>query len=185
VDKSRFDTLARTLAGGASRRGVLAGLFGLGAGLVGLRATEAACPPGQISRPRVSCVCRLTGRPPVGRVCPCPRGQTDTGDGQGCLACRADEDCPPTGDSELIAICAASACATCVPVTPAFSSFIGQCAADAECCAGASCCVTSEGSSCRDLATDRSFCGTSCATAVNCGNFSEFRVCVDGQCVVP
>jgi hypothetical protein len=101
MDGRRFDRLARSLVTGTSRRGVLGGLLGIGAGLAGIGTTGAVtCPPGRVFRRGVGCVCRLTGRPPVGGVCPCSRGQTDTGDGRGCLACRAAADCANGGFCE-------------------------------------------------------------------------------------
>jgi hypothetical protein len=41
----------------------------------------------------------------VSSVCPCPTELTDFGDGQGCLACRSDLDCP------VSKVCVAYACA--------------------------------------------------------------------------
>jgi hypothetical protein len=79
MDGSQFDRIARSLAGGASRRGVIGGLAALAAGVVGVRATEAqTCPPDQVRRARFGCVCRQTGRPPVGGRC-CPVGTTACG----------------------------------------------------------------------------------------------------------
>jgi hypothetical protein len=84
MDGSRFDSLARSLAG-TSRRGLIGGLATLAAGLAGVGLAEAqACPSGRVAR-RGQCVCEQTGRPPVGGVCPCPRRQVDRGDGQGCV----------------------------------------------------------------------------------------------------
>jgi len=92
MDGRRFDRVARAFAELRSRRGVFGGMAGLAAGF-SVDGALAACPPGRVARPRLGCVCRRTGRPPVGGICPCPRSQTDTGDGQGCLECRAPEDC--------------------------------------------------------------------------------------------
>ena len=44
MDGGRFDNHVRSLGDARSRRGVLAGLAGLAAGLIGTR-TVAACPP--------------------------------------------------------------------------------------------------------------------------------------------
>jgi hypothetical protein len=132
MDGASFDRLARTLVTPRSRRGLVASLLGFGAGVLGVRATDAACPPGRVSR-RGQCVCRQTGRPPVGGVCPCPRGQTDTGDGQGCLACRADSDCPGFGDPCLTVACAAGAC------TSAPANEGGVCPGGV--CTGGACCL--------------------------------------------
>ena len=110
-DGHRFDELAKALAGTASRRGVVGGLAALAAGLVGARAAGAqTCPPGRVSRRGVGCVCKATGRPPIGGVCPCPAGQSDAGDGRGCLACRDDDECPAS-DACTSYACVAGACA--------------------------------------------------------------------------
>jgi hypothetical protein len=111
MDGPRFDRLTKRLASGMSRRGVVGGAAaGLAAGLAGKGVGEAqACPPGRVYRRGVGCVCRQTGRPPVGGTCPCPRGQTDTGDGRGCLACRADGDCP-AGDECVSWACGGGTC---------------------------------------------------------------------------
>jgi hypothetical protein len=122
MDDARFDSFARSLADElapraerASRRGFVAGLFGFGVGLAGLGAADAqSCPPGRVVR-QGQCVCRLTGRPPVGGVCPCPRGQTDIGDGRGCScpperSCPANDTCCPGGE-----VCAAGGGVCCPP----------------------------------------------------------------------
>jgi hypothetical protein len=167
MDGSRFDSLARSLAGTGSRRGVLGGLVALGAGLFGVRTTEAqACLPGRVSRPRFGCVCRLTGRPPVGGVCPCPRGQTDTGDGRGCLACRTLSDCAP-GDACTIVTC--SPAGGCIQ-TPVGEGLPGACTGGEVCCSGA----------CTALGTieDCGFCGDACTgTGETCGGGGTPGVC--------
>jgi hypothetical protein len=109
MDVNHFDELARTFATVGSRRRFLLGLAGT-AGLIGGRQVAAACPPGQVDRRGIGCVCRASGRPPVDGVCPCPRGQTDTGDGQGCLACRSTDECPPS-DACVSYACVDGACA--------------------------------------------------------------------------
>jgi hypothetical protein len=96
MDGSRFDRLARSLAGTPSRRGVLAGLLGLGAGLAVSGSAGATCPPGQVQGSRGRCLCKQTGRPPAGGVCPCPAGQCDFGAGCVPSQCCVDADCPAT-----------------------------------------------------------------------------------------
>jgi uncharacterized protein YndB with AHSA1/START domain len=90
MDGARFDRLTRALAViGPSRRRLVAGALaavGLGGGM---RTVEAACPPGQVSRRGVGCICRRTGRPPVNGVCPCPDGRPPCGD----VCCAAGEVC--------------------------------------------------------------------------------------------
>ena len=94
MDGSAFDRLARSLVTERSRRGVVGGLLGLAAGLAGVGAAGAqTCPPGRVRRRGVGCVCRRTGRPPVGGTCPCPRGQCDFGAGCVAAECCADADC--------------------------------------------------------------------------------------------
>jgi hypothetical protein len=116
MDGSRFDDLARSLAGRKSRRGFLGGLLALGAGLAGIAPAGAACPPGRVSK-QGQCVCKQTGRPPTNGACPCPAGQTDTGDGLGCLACRADADCED-GNPCTTTACRAGACRKAAVVCP-------------------------------------------------------------------
>jgi hypothetical protein len=130
VDTTRFDNLTRSLAGGTSRRRLLAGLGALTAGLLGLRTTGSAatCPPGRVFRRGVGCVCRQTGRPPVKGICPCPRGQTDTGDGLGCLECRSPADCPAPANGQPF--CAAGACS--FACDQGFHRCGGVCASDAD-----------------------------------------------------
>jgi hypothetical protein len=74
MDGTRFETLARSLAGKSSRRGFL-GTVGciaaLVSGLAGVTPAGAACPPGQVLGARGRCLCRRTGRPAVGGVCGC------------------------------------------------------------------------------------------------------------------
>jgi hypothetical protein len=168
MDGSRFDDLARSLACGTSRRGVLAVLLGLGAGLAGVAAGAAACPPGQVSR-RGQCLCKLTGRPPLNGACPCPDGQTDTGDGWGCLACRSVLECPsPRPDScQGPAVCRPDG--TCGIVEVAHGQ-PGACLGGRVCCGGA----------CTPLGTDAdcAACGDAClGTGESCGGGS-----VAGQC---
>jgi hypothetical protein len=70
MDGSRFDQIARTFASQRSRRGVIGGLAGLAAGLIGAtRAGAVTCPPGQYLGSANRCLCLKTGRPPVGGSC--------------------------------------------------------------------------------------------------------------------
>src|SRR4051812_20771900 len=77
MDGSRFDLLARAVAGGRTRRGFLGGLAALAAGAVGMRGSAAACPAGQYAGSGGRCLCKTTGRAPLGSVCPCGAGQTN------------------------------------------------------------------------------------------------------------
>src|SRR5688572_3627463 len=69
MDGRRFDDLARSLASGAAtRRRLLTGAVAAVVGAVTggrLQPGEAqtACPPGQVRRAGLGCVCRTTGRP--------------------------------------------------------------------------------------------------------------------------
>jgi hypothetical protein len=104
MDGSRFDAMVRSLAGGMNRRGVLAGFLGLGAGLAGIGAAGAVCPPGQVSV-RGACRCKLTGHPPVDGQCPCKAGKVDLGDGLGCVPCIPDgQSCELNGHPEACCI---------------------------------------------------------------------------------
>lgn len=76
MERSRFDALARAVATPQTRRGIVGGITALIAGLASHRLANAACPPEQVSAPGNRCVCRTTGRPPIGGTCPCPSGQT-------------------------------------------------------------------------------------------------------------
>jgi hypothetical protein len=76
---ARLDSIVRSLGGVRSRRGVLGGALGLGAALAGRGGATAACPPDQVERRGLGCVCRTTGRPPVDGLCPCRGGLTRCG----------------------------------------------------------------------------------------------------------
>jgi hypothetical protein len=142
MDPQRFDDLTRTVAGGVSRRRLLAGAAAALGGALNRRPAAAACaaygrpcaadgsccngstcqggvcrcparaavcntasgpacvacPPGQILGAGCRCLCKTTGQPPVGGVCPCPNGQTACGgacvdtasDAAHCGGCGAD-----------------------------------------------------------------------------------------------
>lgn len=110
MDGSRFDQIARAFASERSRRGVIGGLAGLAAGLLGAtRAAAVTCPPGQYVGSANRCLCLKTGRPPVGGNCPCSGGLVSCG-GTCCL------------EGQL---CEAGACCT---------QFQGSCETSAECC---------------------------------------------------
>ena len=87
MDAERFDAIARRLAasrlsGVASRRLLLRGAAAAGAGLLAVRQPAgAACPPDQVLRRGIGCVCRTTGRPPDETgFCACANGLTRCGD---------------------------------------------------------------------------------------------------------
>jgi hypothetical protein len=86
TDGSRFDTLARSVAGATHRRGFVGSLAALAAGLAGIGTAGAACPPEQVARRGFGCVCRATGRPPGPEGCPCGRTRE---------TCTAGEVCAP------------------------------------------------------------------------------------------
>jgi hypothetical protein len=117
LDGTRFDALARHLATGKSRRSFVGGLLGLGAGLAGIASAGAACPPGQVSS-RGRCLCKATGRPPVGGACSCPAGRCGLGATcpvEGC-ACppEAAWECLHTIDGVGQRACCADRCRNCV-----------------------------------------------------------------------
>jgi hypothetical protein len=149
MDGSRFDHLARSLAG-TSRRGLIGGLLGIGAGLAGFGAAEAqSCPPGQVAR-RGQCVCRTTGRPPVGGACPgfcgpalnycAPDGDEHIG------VCGRGPDCICSQTSAGL-VCHHLDCAVCASCTSdADCAATGRpnaiCIASDDCCLGGSSCLT-------------------------------------------
>jgi hypothetical protein len=187
MDGSRFDRFARSLVTGTSRRGVLGGLLGLGAGLAGLRAAEAAtCPPGRVYRRGVGCVCRLTGRPPVGGVCPCPRGQTDTGDGLGCLECPSVKECPASDPCSSVACDPSVGCVT----TPVPDNAPDGCAAGSVCCAGRGCTplgTASDCTACGDGCADPTpLCNPTlgCVACLKSDHCGPCQTCDNGACVV-
>jgi hypothetical protein len=188
VDGTRFDRLARSLAVGHSRRHVLGGLVSLAAALAGRTAVGAACPPGQV-RKRDRCLCKKTGRPPVDGACPCPRGQIDTGDGLGCLACRWNDDCtaPQTcGGGGTVNVCGctpeaasttcqgtcgtqANNCGRSVDCGPCCIADGGDCLTDVACCS-----FVCESGVCIDCRTN----GGSCAINAQCCS----DICTAGFC---
>jgi hypothetical protein len=124
MDGRVFDELTKHFAGARSRRSLVrAAGGGIAAAVLALRAggTSAACPPDQVAR-RGQCVCRTTGRPPIGGVCPCPVGKSNC-DGL-CVNLHIDE-----------ANC--GACGTiCAELETCFS---GECTCLLECCADEDC----------------------------------------------
>jgi hypothetical protein len=120
MDGHRFDGFARSLVGGpaltkegVSRRGLLAGLGALAAGWAGLEPARAAktCPQGQVLAAGKKCVCKTTGHPPVGGICPCPSGKKACAPGGSCVpnsACCTDAECPAAKP-----FCVGGACAVC------------------------------------------------------------------------
>jgi hypothetical protein len=115
LDGERFDALTRRLAGASTRR---TALKGVGAALVGLLAggarVVAACPAEQIYR-QGRCVCKVSGRPPVNGLCPCPSGETRcpngctrlTNDSANCGACGI---ACPRGAHATQVVCRAGTC---------------------------------------------------------------------------
>jgi hypothetical protein len=113
MDGRRFDEFARTLSshidGSTSRRGLVRGFVAaIGATALGgsRGASAASCPPDQVERRGMGCVCKTTGRPPAtGAQCPCPSGQVRcpsgcadlSRDGANCgtcgVACGSDRVC--------------------------------------------------------------------------------------------
>jgi hypothetical protein len=161
MDGRRFDRWARVLATQRSRRGFLATVLGLGAGLAGMRATGAAtCLPGQVYRRGLGCICKATGRPPVNGACPCPAGTTSCP--AGCVDLRRD----PTN------------CGVCGRVCPTgLECSGGQCVCTPTSCAG--CCDT-EGT-CRP-GWQSQYCGKDGAPCEECPELQicEFGVCTGG-----
>jgi hypothetical protein len=190
VDGLRFDALTRSLAAGVDRRRLLKGLAAVGLGgafaRFGQGAVDAACPPGQVAR-RGQCICKATGRPPVGGICPCPNGQTScangctdtardsancggcgTGcpverpycDGGICVACKRANDCPPATGPCQRPTCANGVCG--VESDPALVG--GSCNASDPCVENAVCGAD----------------GVCTGAQINCGNC---RTCLGGQCL--
>ena len=173
MDGSRFDALARSVArrpaGRGSRRGFLTGLAGLAAGLLGTSAVGAQepCPPEQVWRRRIGCVCQTTGRPPVNGECPCRRGLTDCGgvcvdlerSDAHCGAC--DVVCDPTAVPNAAAVTCVGG--TCYPTI---------------CVDGFADCDGDPATSCEtalDTAAKCGVCGVVCADST--------PLCVNGSCV--
>jgi hypothetical protein len=198
VEGSRFDDIARSLAGGlaskrerTSRRGVLASLLGVCAGFVGLHTTAAVtCPPGQVYRQRIGCVCLTTGRAPAGGVCPCPRGQVDTGDGQGCLECRSAAECPAFDDPCLEATCdPANGCLPnpvpdglpggCATGLACYDGTCAECGTDSDCPTGLAC----YGGVCAECETDDHCPGFLACHGGRCGCETESDCPADHACV--
>lgn len=192
MDGSRFDQLARSLVGGRTRRGFLRGLAALAAGAVAAgRAAAAACPAEQYAGSGRRCLCRTTGRPPVGGVCPCGAGQTScdgacvdlSSDPANCGACGAP--CVP-GPNVASAACLGGACAIvcatdyrecqglCIPAT--------SCCADSDCNDGNVCTVDICGpvsGTCFHFPIDDAC--TQCGSAADCGG----GPCCSGRCCAP
>ena len=134
MDGTRFDEMARRLAVRGSRRGFLSGGAALVAGLIGATSAAAACPPGQIQRRGLGCVCRSSGRPPEDEVCPCRSGQERCGDV--CVSPRSayrndPANCGGCGVVCPNGICGNGACLECATA--------GDCASPADPCQVAAC----------------------------------------------
>ncbi len=114
MDDRRFDSLVRTMASGASRRQVLKGLLGLGAGSVGAAVVAGGADAarrgysGPNVQPPPSCynTCRpdqCGGSDGCGGTCGCAEGRTCTSYGTCAIPCTTSADCRgcacrPVGD---------------------------------------------------------------------------------------
>lgn len=159
MDGHRFDHLARSFAGGRTRRGFLGGLVAIAAGVVGAGpAAAVACPAGQYAGSSSRCLCKATARPPVGGTCPCGAGQTSCAgactsfnhDVANCGAC--GHVCPVPANA--VAACTGGTCHfvcnagyracgdICIPDVPGSCCDVGECPAPAaETCQEAATCV--------------------------------------------
>lgn len=183
MDGHRFDALVRSFASGASRRGVLKGLLGLGAGAVAggpLLEGEAARRPTPTPRPVTcsppkvasggQCVC-AGGSTPCGPDC-CPNGQAECCDNACCYGeCFGEELCCPTGRT----FCAASG--ECCPDG-------WRCCPDFGCIPPGGCCEIGE---CETRACHQTACGPNrtCDYTFDCGRDDECcpdDLCSEGWC---
>src|SRR5687767_14717653 len=126
MDDQRFDAWTRRFATRSSRRRFLSRLGATLAGGFGASLIErpvpanAACPPDQVQRRGIGCVCKATGRPPDAATgeCPCPDGQIRCGgvcvdptrDMANCGSCVVT--CPSSTDPCLVAACRKGVCTT-------------------------------------------------------------------------
>jgi hypothetical protein len=171
MDGSRFDQLARALARGRTRRGILGGLAALAGGAVTAnRAGAVICPPGQYAGSGGRCLCKLTGRPPGANGCPCGAGQTNcsgtcvnlSSDLANCGSC--GNACP--GVPNGVPVCIGGGCDI-------------ECALAADPCGGECC---GDGEFC-----EADTCVSCLATGAECA--SEFECCsglcdvYSGQCI--
>lgn len=118
--------------------------------------------------------------------CRCKSGRENC-DGM-CLSVDDDAHCGACGAAcAEDQFCSDSACQACVPITTPFEPSAGSCSSDRECCGTGQCCTFNDVggpvSSCFNLLTHTTACGTSCDTVVNCFNFDQ--ICVNGECVDP
>lgn len=201
MDGSRFDDLARSIAGAGggrtSRRGLLGGLAGLAAGVLGIgRAGAITCPSGQYANAAGVCVCKTTGRQPDATGCPCAAGQTKcngvcvslSNDAANCGACGVS--CPPpaAGTCTGQGICRSGSCY--YPPLPAGTvcrQAAGQCDTAAVCDGVSQTCppngkkpngtVCNDGNAC--TASDVCTNGVCTGTAVTC---PVCQVCSGGAC---
>jgi hypothetical protein len=175
---TRLDALARALAGGASRRGFLGAAAALAAALAGAGpiAGQAGCLPGRVFRRGVGCVCALTGRPPRRGACPCSAGQSDAGDGLGCLA-RSDDGACAEGDpcADGAGVCVRGVCTAPCVASRTCAPFGSGCL-----CAGLGCgCGVVDCGGCVTTAEG----GLACAAEVGCaagGPCARSRDCPAG-----
>jgi hypothetical protein len=138
MERRRFDDLTRAVAAPATRRGVLTGLGTLVGGLLGGRAVPAdaqSCPPDQVHRRGVGCVCRTTGRPPVGGLCPCAGRLRRCGDVCVDLS-RDDAHCGSCGSAcQAPSRCQGGAC-TCTATADPCAAVPGGCGIAGDGCGG-------------------------------------------------
>lgn len=213
MDGSRFDQLARAMAGRRTRRGFLGGLAALAAGAAGLRATEAKCPPGAVAASGGRCICKATGREPGPTGCPCPTGQTSCDGGATCKDLNSDlANCGTCGNACAAGqVCLAGVC-RCTPGTcpNGCCDTAGLCrtSTNGTCgLGGAACdvCVASTGEACVNgacacdqaacaaiggccaggtcRASGNATCGTTGGACIDCSASGQY--CFEGACVTP
>lgn len=174
MDGHRFDDLTRALVKRANRRGFLAGVASLFGGLAARADAAAACPAGQYSGSGGRCLCRSSGRPSVGGVCPCPSGTTDCGgtcvdtsrDALNCGGC--GQACPPR-TCQGPPSCLGGACGY-APAADGTPCDDGNAMTCNDVCTAGVCAGTP-----KDLQTDVANCGT-------CGNACSGDVCNTPDC---
>jgi hypothetical protein len=146
MDGNRFDDLTKGLAHGLTRRRLLGAASALATGVFGMRAAQAACPPGQTANRKGDCSC------PPGTD-PCPNGCFDrrrdtTNCGTCGNVCAAGAECIkgecrcPSGSAVCNGVCRTPAsfandldnCGACGAVCP--SGAPGTCEGDRTCAAG-------------------------------------------------
>jgi hypothetical protein len=180
MDGHRFDTLVRSLASGTSRRKILKGILGIGAGAAAARGSvEAARRPTPMPKPVICPPPKV----PSGGECVCPGGTSTCG-----------PDCCPNGQAE----CCDNACCygecfgeeLCCPSSRQFCAVSGECCPEEwRCCPGfgciplGGCCDVSE---CQDRDCYIHECGPNhtCDYAFDCRDDGTEICCVGlGPCL--